>query len=88
MSDDTQTGTEGATPPGTAGKAGAHGTGPAVEVGELIAPVGSWLKPYQLSQRYIVVDERHVGAEDLPGTNLMAAVLGLEPRGATTSSST
>ena len=50
----------------------------AVEVGELIAPVGPELAPYQPSQRYHVVDERHVGAEDLPGTNLMAAVLGLE----------
>ena len=50
----------------------------AVEVGELIAPVGPELAPYQPSQRYIVVDERHVGAEDLPGRNLMAAVLGLE----------
>ena len=50
----------------------------AVEVGELIAPVGPWLEPYQPSQRYIVVDERHVGAEDLPGANLMRAVLGLE----------
>ena len=50
----------------------------AVEVGELIAPVGPELAPYQPSQRYYVVDERHVGAEDLPGTNLMAAVLGLE----------
>ena len=49
-----------------------------VEVGELIAPVGPWLKPYQPSQRYIVVDERHVGAEDLPASNLMRAVLGLE----------
>ena len=29
-------------------------------------------------ERYIVVDERHVGAEDLPGRNLMRAVLGLE----------
>ena len=50
----------------------------AVEVGELIAPVGPWLKPYQPSQRYVVVDERHVGVEDLPASNLMAAVLGLE----------
>ena len=39
----------------------------AVEVGELIAPVGPELAPYQPSQRYHVVDERHVGAEDLPG---------------------
>ena len=50
----------------------------ALEVGELIAPVGPELAPYQPSQRYIVVDERHVGAEDLPASNLMAAVLGLE----------
>ena len=50
----------------------------ALEVGELVAPVGPWLEPYQPSQRYIVVDERHVGAEDLPGRNLMRAVLGLE----------
>ena len=50
----------------------------ALEVGELIAPVGPWLEPYQPSQRYVVVDERHVGAEDLPASNLMRAVLGLE----------
>ena len=50
----------------------------AVEVGELIAPVGPELGPYQPSQRYLVVDERHVGAEDLPVRNLMGAVLGLE----------
>ena len=50
----------------------------AVEVGELIAPVGPELAPYQPSQRYLVVDERHAGAEDLPGRNLMGAVLGLE----------
>ena len=50
----------------------------ALEVGELVAPVGPWLEPYQPSQRYVVVDERHVGAEDLPASNLMRAVLGLE----------
>ncbi len=50
----------------------------AVKVGELIAPVGPELAPYQPSQRYLVVDERHEGAEDLPEGNLMAAVLGLE----------
>ena len=52
--------------------------GAAVEVGELIAPVGPWLAPYQPSQRYLVVDEQRVGADDLPGRNLMAAVSGLE----------
>ena len=50
----------------------------ALEVGELIAPVGPELAPYQPSQRYVVVDERHMGVEDLPASNLMAAVLGLE----------
>ena len=44
----------------------------------MIAPVGPELAPYQPSQRYLVVDERHVGAEDLPVGNLMGAVLGLE----------
>ena len=43
-----------------------------------VLPVGPELAPYQPSQRYVVVDERHVGAEDLPGVNLMRAVLGLE----------
>ena len=51
----------------------------AMEVGELVGPVGRWLAPYQPSQRYLVVDERHVGAEDFPSEgNLMGAVLGLE----------
>ena len=51
----------------------------AMEVGERVAPVGRWLAPYQPSQRYLVVDERHVGAEDFPSErNLMGAVLGLE----------
>ena len=49
----------------------------AVEVGELIAPVGPELAPYQPSQRYVVVDERHVGTEDLPGRNLMACGVGV-----------
>ena len=40
----------------------------------------AWLAPYQPSQRYLVVDERHVGTEDLPVGNLMGAVLGLEQR--------
>ena len=52
--------------------------GAPVEVGELIAPVGAWLTPYQPSQRYFVVDERHVRNDDLPGYNLMTAVIGLE----------
>jgi len=48
------------------------------EVGELIAPVGQWLAPYQPAQRYFVVDEQRVGADAVPRGNLMRAVLGLE----------
>lgn len=50
----------------------------AVEVRELISPVGPSLAPYQPSQRYLVLDERHVGDDALPRGNLMAAVIGLE----------
>ncbi len=49
-----------------------------LEVGELIAPVGRWLAPYQPAQRYYVVDEQHVGADAVPSGNLMRAVIGLE----------
>ena len=48
------------------------------DVGELIAPVGPSLAPYQPSQRYLVLDERHVRDDDVPGQNLMAAVVALE----------
>ena len=50
----------------------------AVDVRELISPVGAALAPYQPSQRYLVLDERHVGKDDLPASNLMAAVVALE----------
>ena len=50
----------------------------AEEVGDLIVPVGRSLAPYQPSQRYMVVDERHVEADDLPVHNLMTAVVRLE----------
>ena len=43
----------------------------ALEVGQLITPVGDSLAPYQPAQRYIVVDEQHVGADALPAGNLM-----------------
>ena len=50
-----------------------------VDVRELVSPVGgSVLAPYQPSQRYLVLDERHVANDDLPEDNLMAAVVGLE----------
>ena len=49
-----------------------------VEVGELITPVGPSLAPYQPSQRYVVVDERHTEEDDLPSHNLVTAVVRLE----------
>ena len=49
------------------------------DVGELIAPAGPELAPYRPAQRYIVVDERHRGEDDVPGGgNLMTAVVKLE----------
>ena len=45
---------------------------------ELISPVGSALVPYQPAQRFLVLDERHVGDDDLPRDNLIAAIVGLE----------
>ncbi len=53
----------------------------AVEVGDLISPVGPSLLPYQPSQRYFVLDERHVEEDDLPNGNLMTAVVRLEQSG-------
>ena len=50
----------------------------ALEVRELIAPVGPSLSPFQPSQRYLLLDERHVEEVDLPSRNLMTAVVGLE----------
>ena len=49
---------------------------------ELISPVDPCRAPYQTSQRYLVLDERHVGNDDLPSDNLMAAVIGLRSRAA------
>ena len=49
-----------------------------LQMGELIAPVGPSLAPYQPAQRYFVLDERHVAADDLPSRNPMSAVIGLE----------
>ena len=48
------------------------------DVGDLIAAAGPSLAPYQPSQRYVVLDERHVRDDDLPKRNLMAAVVALE----------
>ena len=48
------------------------------EMRELITPVTDELAPYQPSQRYLVIDERHLEDEDLPAGNLVTAVIGLE----------
>ena len=50
----------------------------AEEVGELVQPADAVLASCRPSQRYRVLDERHVGADDLPGRNLMTAVVRLE----------
>ena len=52
------------------------------EMGALIAAVGPELAPYQPAQRYHVVDERHLGEDDLPSGNLMTSVVQLERIGA------
>lgn len=53
--------------------------GAARDVGELVTPAGPGLAPYRPAQRYIVVDERHRGEDDVPGGgNLMTAVVKLE----------
>ena len=49
-----------------------------LQMGELIAPVGPLLAPYQPAQRYFVLDERRVQADDLPSRNRMSAVIALE----------
>ena len=48
------------------------------EMGELIAQVEEELAPYQPAQRYLVIEERHVAADEVPSDNLMGAVIGLE----------
>ena len=48
------------------------------EMGDLIAPVEEGLAPYQLAQRYLVIEEQHVAVDEVPGDNLMGAVIGLE----------
>ena len=50
----------------------------APEVSDLITPVGPSLAPYQPTQRYCVVDERHLREDDLPSGNVMTAVVRLE----------
>ena len=49
-----------------------------LQMGELIAPVGPSLAPYQPEQRYFVLDERRLQADDLPSRNRMSAVIALE----------
>ena len=47
------------------------------EVSELIQPVDEALAAYRPTQRHHVLDERHVGTADLPGRNLVTAVVRL-----------
>ena len=48
------------------------------EVGALLQPVSGALVPYRPSQRYHLLDERHVGRDDLPRPNLVTVVVWLE----------
>ena len=48
------------------------------EVAELIAFGGEALARYQPSLRYYLLDERRMGADDLPGRNLVSALIALE----------
>ena len=50
----------------------------AEEVAELIAGRRETLAPYQPSQRYYLLDERSMGAHDLPRRNLVSALIALE----------
>ena len=49
-----------------------------LQMAELIAPVGPSLAPYQPAQRYFVLHERRLHADDLPSRNRMSAVIALE----------
>ena len=44
----------------------------------LVAPGAPWLAPYQPVQGYFLLDLQRVGADDLPGRNLLRAVAALE----------
>ena len=48
------------------------------EVGETIAVVGSGLAPFQPRQRYLLIDEHALRAEDLPPGNVVSAQVALE----------
>ena len=50
----------------------------AADVSELIASGGAALARYQPSQRYFLLDEGLVGDADLPGGNLVSALIALE----------
>ena len=52
-----------------------------VEVGDLIAPVKETLARYQPSQRCFLLDEGRLKEDDLPGRNLVSALVRLENSG-------
>ena len=47
-------------------------------MGRLVAPVGAHLAPFQLHQRYLLVDEHALRVTDLPEDNLVAVQIALE----------
>ena len=48
------------------------------DVGELVAGGRGELSPYQLSQRYFLLDEARLSDDELPAGNLVSALIGLE----------
>lgn len=50
----------------------------ALDVADLVDPVGGGLEVYRPRLRYFLLDEAHLGKEDLAGRNLMSAVIRLE----------
>ena len=48
------------------------------EMGETVAAVGSGLAPFQPRQRYLLIDEHALRAEDLPRGNVVSAQIALE----------
>ena len=50
----------------------------ALDVADLVDPVGRGLEVYRPRLRYFLLDEKHLGTEGLAGRNLMSAVIRLE----------
>lgn len=50
----------------------------ALDVADLVDPAGGGLEAYRPRLRYFLLDEAHLGKEDLAGRNVMSAVIRLE----------